>query len=387
MKILFVITRMVRGGASRMALGVARRLHRRGHEVSFAAGLDDRGENSFWPELNQSDLTVHPLRHLTRPSGVRDGLALLELTRLMARVEPDCVHLHTSKAGTLGVLAARLTSVPRVVYSSHGHLFHESAEIEGVALDGLPYYVYYWLRRLTVGLSDRVVALSNQDKQEQVELGLGAPERFTVIPNGVSIEDIDPRPEKNQRKQLRGELDLPKSGTLIVSVGRLVREKGHDQLIKAMGCLGEAVPDPRLVIVGGGPRRDQWESLAGELGVDNRVHFVGPRTNVYDYLRCADLFCFPSFYESQGLALMEAMAVGLPCVSTDQGGLKELAHHGRTAHVVPPRSPGALAEGITRVVSDGEWARRLGQGAREWVEDNYSMSRLTDRTVACYESI
>lgn len=369
-----------------MALETARRIHNRGHDVFFAAGTDDRGTDSFWPELRESSLSGVSLRYLTRPTSPSDVPALMELTRLFQKRKPDCVHLHTSKAGTLGVLAARLAGVPRVVYSSHGHLFHEGADIDGVSLTGAAYYLYFWLRRLTVGLADRVVALSEQDRREQVQLGIGPAGRYRVIPNGVSMDEYETRPDPADRRDIRRSLSLPAEGPMVVHVGRLVREKGQQDLIRAL-IEHPDLADVTLVLVGGGPRRSELEELTNRLDLTSQVYFAGVQSDVVPYLRSADLFCFPSRYESQGLALMEAMAVGLPCISTLEGGLRELVKEGRTAHVVNPGNPRNWALAMVQLLNNKDDARRLGERARARVKHQYSMTRTTERTLDCYESI
>ncbi|MFB6347327.1 MAG: glycosyltransferase, partial [bacterium] len=124
-----------------MALETARRVQDSGHDVTFATGLDNTGTNSFWDELQQSSLDVHELRWMKRAPGYWDLLALVELWKLFRTNRPDCLHLHTSKAGTLGAIAGRAAGVPGIVYSSHGHLFHSNLNLQDVTLTGIQWHV------------------------------------------------------------------------------------------------------------------------------------------------------------------------------------------------------------------------------------------------------
>lgn len=387
MKIGLVITRLVRGGAAKMVLATARELRARGQDVFVAAGTHPGDENSYWPELDDSPIPSHPLRHLVRPPGWRDPLALVELAAFLRRHRPDCLHLHTSKAGTLGALAARLTGTGPVVYSSHGHLFHAGASIQGLNLSGWRRPVYRWLRRITLGLADRTVALSPADLRDQIEHGLTRGEDFVVIPNGIDPDDFPASRDADTLNACRRKLGLESFDSVIMHVGRHVPEKGLEDLLRAADILLEHHPNTGFVLVGNGPRTEALRSRVRTMGRDEQVVFTGPRDDVERLLYLADVFCFPSRYESQGLALMEAMMAKRPCVATDQGGLSELVVHEETALRVSPRSPGELAGALHRLLENPQLRGRLGERARNFVEEHFTLQQSLDRTLALYRRL
>ncbi|MFB6356663.1 MAG: glycosyltransferase family 4 protein [bacterium] len=387
MRIAYVITRLVRGGATKIALDTARRMKGRGNEVFFGAGKDNTGSDSRWPELEESGLNHKRLTHMKRAPGIHDIRSLIELTTWFQSIQPDLVHLHTSKAGTIGALAARLAGIPGVVYSSHGHLFHSDAKIENVSLTGVSYFIYFWLRRFTLGIVDRAIALSRFDLQDQVRLGLAHESRFEVIPNGLDMEKVGDVYHGEECKRLRNELGLPEEKNVITSVGRLVREKGHRELLEAFARLNREFPSTHLLIIGDGPERSYIEDRIVELELAGKVSLPGIQSNVIEWLRCSDLFCFPSYYESQGMALMEAMAVGLPCVSTAEGGLKELVHHDQTAYQVSRGNVGELVTAMKFLLKNEQEAKKLAEGGQKYVRSQYSLDRVIERTANCYERL
>lgn len=369
-----------------MALETAERTQDAGHEVLFSSGRDNTGDNSFWRELEDSSLSVRELTWLKRAPGYWDLFALWELWVMFRRVRPDCVHLHTSKAGTLGAVAARLAGVPGVVYSSHGHLFHPDLELQDVDLEGVKWYFYYWMRRVTVALSDRVVALSRQDYSEQLDLKLGEERDFVVIPNGVDYSAFQPASNTVNVPELSSG-KTTEEGPVLLHVGRLVREKGQETLIRAVDNLRQQYPDIRCLIVGEGPYRHHLESLISELELGNCVFLTGTRENVVPYYHVSDVFCFPSQYESQGIAVMEAMAAGLPVVATTEGGLSELVKPGRTALTIDPRAEQELSRAVDRILSNPDLKETITENARSLIEETYTLETHAERTLRLYESV
>lgn len=369
-----------------MALDTARAVQDRGHRVFFATGMDNTGENSLWSELLDSDLSVRRLRWMRRPPGHWDLLALLELTHLLNRERPDCLHLHTSKAGTIGALAARAAGLGSVVYSSHGHLFNSSLELQDVTVTGVKGNLYRMLRRLTIGLVDRVVALSEQDRDEQIQLGLGRPEDFVVIPNGVDYERFRSVREQAVAKRV-SDFSLDRFEPLLVNVGRLVREKSQETIIRAVRELRRRGYSAGVVFVGEGPYRDRLDDLAERLEVRPYVVFAGAQEEVQTFLKAGDVFCFSSLYESQGVAVMEAMASGTPVVSTRAGGLTELIKPGETALSVDVQAPDQLAGAVQRFVEDEDLRERIVRRARSRIRDGYTVDAVTERTLSLYEQV
>jgi glycosyltransferase involved in cell wall biosynthesis len=159
-------------------------------------------------------------------------------------------------------------------------------------------------------------------------------------------------------------------------VGRLDHwGKGHKELFTAMARIRERHPVHAL-IVGGGRRAAEMQQLAESLGLADAVHFLGPRRDVPDLLNAMDVFVLPSYSEGVSLALLEAMAAGLPVIATAVGGLPEVVTDGDNGLLIPPRDPDALAGALERLLADPAWARQLGAKARAHVREHFSLDRL-----------
>jgi glycosyltransferase involved in cell wall biosynthesis len=189
------------------------------------------------------------------------------------------------------------------------------------------------------------------------------------------------------REEVRRGLGLPPEARVVGLVARLDHwGKGHRELFAALAQLQESLPVQAL-IVGGGRRQGDMEKLAASLGIGGAVHFLGNRRDVPDLLGAMDIFVLPSHSEGVSLALLEAMAAGLPVIASAVGGLPEVIADGVNGLLIPPRDPGALAGALARLLAEPDLARRLGGQARRDVENYYSVERLVREVNGIYEDL
>jgi glycosyltransferase involved in cell wall biosynthesis len=205
--------------------------------------------------------------------------------------------------------------------------------------------------------------------------------RVHFVPNGIDAGAFQPR----SKDEARAKLGLG-PGPLLVSVGRLERDKGFETAIGALATLGD--PEVSLALVGSGPHRALLEQAARGAGVADRVDFTGPkpREDVMDYLAAADVFLFPTERdEAAGIVALEAMASGLPLLTTTVGGGVELVEEGKTGLLLPPAVPEAWADAIRAVLADEALRGRMGEAARERILQSYTIEAMTRQTVDVYE--
>jgi glycosyltransferase involved in cell wall biosynthesis len=227
----------------------------------------------------------------------------------------------------------------------------------------------------------RFVALSAEVRDELQRAGV-PPAHVVLVPNGVDVREYRPATEA-ERCRLRVELGLAPDRGYGVFVGRLHPVKSVDTLLHALAGVAEL----DLVIVGSGPEREGLEALARQLGVDERVRFVGMTHRVADYLRAADAFFLPSLGEGMSNALLEAMACGLACVVTEAvGGIDELLGRGRGI-TVPVRDVRAWTDAMRRLAGDATLRAELGRAAADHVGSTLSIEATADRLAAFYREV
>lgn len=221
------------------------------------------------------------------------------------------------------------------------------------------------LRNRFLQRADAFVAIASHIRREFVEGGL--PEsRIELIPHGVDTERFRPA-DPDEKGGLREDLGLPREALVVVFTGRLLRGKGVEVLLEAFA--GLEVPSARLVIVGSGDgqplsvERD-LRARGAEADLAGRITFAGRVENVDDYLRAADVFAFPSYFEAMPISVLEATACGLPCVATEVGGIPDVIEHGVSGLLVPAGDVAALRSGLHALLTDSVGAAALGERAR-----------------------
>lgn len=304
------------------------------------------------------------IRRAIRPLWDLGGL--LRLVRFLRRERYDLVHTHTSKAGFVGRLAARIACVPAIVHTVHGFAFHESSPARARLL-------YSNLERIASSWCDRIVSVSEFHRDWAIRLGICGSSKILAIPNGIGELGRSPGSDS---QALRSRLGLQPGDLMVLNVARLVPDKGLEYLIEAAAMFPQDQPRIRIVIAGDGSGRRQLERLALDRGVADRVIFLGFRGDIGDLLAAADLVVLPSLREGLSISLLEAMAAGKAIVATSIGSHREVVSRGEAAWLVPAANAGALCHGIACLAGDTSLRARLGANARAVYEESYTEGRM-----------
>lgn len=347
-------------------------------QVTFAAAAQTRGLDLTVLSLRRPHRTPIPgelealgarvvsfnLRRLLDPVGIA------RIVDFLRRERPDVLHTHLGYATIVGSLAGWLTHTP-VVASLHSSGFFANHR-----------YMIHHLETLALRYGvQRVVAVGHVVAEaHRTRLG-GTP--VVVIPNAVAIPPALPPAE---RLALRSEITGDPASPLLLAVGRLVWEKGFADLLTAFASIRQAHPSARLAIAGSGPLHAELRAQIEALGLGGHAELLGTRNDVPRLLAASDLFVSSSHLEGLPLAVLEAMAAGLPVVATAVGDVPRVVVPG-TGVVVPSRDPAAIAAAVQQLLDDPMRMRALGTGARAYVTRNYSPSAWIDRLLAIYDEV
>jgi glycosyltransferase involved in cell wall biosynthesis len=277
---------------------------------------------------------------------------------------PDLVHLHTGRANWLGGLAAWQLGLPALTTRRMDR---------AVKRDVRTRFMYGRVVR-------RAVAISGAVRDRLIEGGVPAA-MIRTIPSAVDPGALYPQ---QGRAVLRSEAGLGPDAHLLLAVAALVPRKGVDVLLAALARLAGEGLRPELWIAGQGPARAGLERQARELGLSERVRFLGERDDVADLLAACDVFILPSRREGLGVAALEAMAAGRPVVATRVGGLAEAVVHERTGLLVPPEDPAGLAQALARVLRDPALRARLAAGGPARIAEGFRADDLVNAYEALY---
>ena len=305
------------------------------------------------------------------PKPLASLIFTLAALALIKRLDPDLIHAHELiSPATTAVIAKKLFSKP-VIATLHG---------SGASSDVLR------LKRRFGGQTrlrvlcreiDAFCVISDVVDRELAAEGVPQSKRIP-IPNGVDVERFRPLPA-SEKAVLRSRLGFQKDAQIVIFVGRLVPEKQVGQLVSIWESIRSVFPQAWLLILGSGPEEKKLKQKA-----DDGILFLGEQFDVVPYLQASDLFVLPSQAEGLSLALLEALACGLPVIVSRVGGAPEVIRHMETGWLIPPEDTTALREAIVTLLRDEKLQYKLGGQARIRVVDNFSLVKMADRLCNLY---
>ncbi len=368
MRILYVITKGNWGGAQRHVYDLAAAAKEAGHDVRVAYG-----ERGLLPErLAARGIESEQVSGLARDIGFwREFAALASLIRLYRRERPDVVHIHSSKAGALGALAARLSGVPRIVFTAHGWAFNEQRPWWQKPILFLASAAIVWLSHKTICVSHAV--------ERDISLAPFTRRKLTVIYNGIDCAPL------LSREEARASLSPRVVGKYWLGmISELHPTKQVGVAIRAMERVAQAHPEAILVVIGEGEERGALEYLVRERSLENHVFLVGFRPDAARLLGAFDLFVHASRSEAFAYAVLEAGCASLPVVASRVGGIPEAIPDDAHGLLVPSADPSALALGIEALMKDPGRAHEMGARLHARVTSVFSRDRMVRDTLACY---
>jgi glycosyltransferase involved in cell wall biosynthesis len=304
---------------------------------------------------------------LPRP---RDPAFAATVTRYLEAHPPDVFHVHvgTGRENFDGARAARAAGVGAIVQTLH------LPWLMGSHKHRAPFFT-------AIEPVDRLITVSEGQRRTYERIGV-PPERIATIPNGIRPRGCGPG-----RARARRMLGLSPDQPVVLTVGRLMVQKGHRHLVDAVPELAARFPDLAVVILGSGYLQARLADQAAALGVGDRVHLLGHRTDARMLLDAADVFVLPSRQEAMPLAAIEAMDAGLPVVATKVLGTAEVVVDGQTGTLVPAGDPAALARALGELLDDPERAQRYAVRGRLRFLQRFTSARMAEDTLAVYEHV
>jgi glycosyltransferase involved in cell wall biosynthesis len=307
-----------------------------------------------------------------------DVRAIAELRRILRAGPVDILHTHTAKAGATGRIAASLPGRGRpraVVHTYHGHV------LSGY-FDSRRERAFRGIERLLAHRTDALIAVSDEVRDDLVRMGVAPAGKFVVIPYGF---DLDSRVDRSAatRKRMRAEAEATDDVFVVGWAGRLTAIKRPLDLIRVI----EKVDGALLVLVGDGEDRGATEALARELGVADRVLFLGYRRDLPSWYVAFDAFLLTSANEGAPVVAIESLAAGVPVVATNAGGTRTVVDDGETGLLTAIGDVEALAAALDRLRRDSAWRAELGERGAVRVRERFSIDRMVDDVDRLYARV
>jgi len=385
-KIVHIITRLDMGGSAQNTLLTCRELSGKYdtvlvHGLSIESRMTDQEKESVDKGLREAvekGVKVIAMPSLMRRiSPFQDLKALFHLWRLLITERPDMVHTHTSKAGILGRIAAKFAGVPVIIHTPHGHVFYGH-------FGPLVSKCFLLTERVMACITDRLVALTETEKNDYVALSILNPEKIAMIHSGVDIDRYASAHVNVEEK--RREMGLNKKTVVVGTVGWLLPIKGPVHLLRAMPYVWERYPEACLMFVGKGELEKELKEEVHRMGALGKVEFLGWRDDIPEIMQVFDVFVLPSRNEGMGRVLVEAMAAGKPVVASRVGGILDLVKEGQNGFFAAPGDEKGLAIAIKKLLDNKKMRDEMGKKGREMARE-FSVERMVEKIDLLYASL
>jgi len=384
-KVIHIITRFDKGGSAENTFLTVKELDKDTYDILLIVGASQESamgdEERKASHDNLSDAEHSCVRIMTIDSLVRnvhllhDMRTFLTLMHVFRTEQPHIVHTHTSKAGILGRWAAWLSSVPVIIHTPHGHVFRGYFN-RWISL------FYVQLERWTARITDKIIALTEQEKIDHLSFHIAPDNKFEVIHSGVDLNKF--RHVRNDPIHIKNELEIQGRAFVIGTVGRLAPVKGHRYLIEAAKDIVEEYPETCFLFLGDGELSHELRSLAIKLGIKENIRFLGWRPEVAEILSTFDIFVFPSLNEGMGKAVVEAMCLGKPIIASRVGGILDLIVDGVNGLLVPQADSQILAANIKTLLSDPAKREKMGNEGKKMCLQ-YASNKMIQKIDALYK--
>lgn len=389
-KVLHIITRLDKGGSAENTLLTILGLSKERYDMTLVKGSslesamsdeERRANEKDLKKVSDSGVSVITINELVRRISLLNDLrAFIKLFFVIRNGKYHIIHTHTSKAGVLGRWAAWFCRTPVIIHTPHGHVFYGYC-------GKFVTQIFKIMERVTALTTDRIITLTDREKQEHINFKIAPPEKFITIHSGVETKRFFEVAVADTRR-LKMEFNIPDDFLIIGTVGRLIGVKGHKYFIQAAYEILKRIQNYmgiKFIIVGDGPLMTYLKREANLLGISGSVIFTGWRADVPAVMSAFDISVLPSLNEGMGKVLVEAMLLKKPIIASNVGGIPDLIRNGENGILIPPASPDKLAEAIIDLIKSEDKRNRMGERGR-FIAESYSEKAMVEEIENLYES-
>jgi len=323
-------------------------------------------------------VNLHNIKIVRPISPGRDLLSLLNLIKLIKTEKYDIVDTNSSKGGVIGRLAAKICNVPLIIHTVHGFSFHEYS-------NALSKLVYSMIEKLAARWCDYILTVNDFHREWAIKLKNASAKKIISIPNGLFEGRV--ATDKNI-SELRTVFGISQGTVLIASIGRLAKQKGIDNLIKAASLLArEKIDEPwKILIIGDGPEKFNLTNMVKKYNLEGSIEFMGFRKDVSDILALTDIFVLLSLWEGLSIAILEAMAAKKAILASDIGPNRAILRKNIDAVLVKPKDVEKIKDQLMKLILDKEWREYLSQNAYKTFKANFDIAVMNEKYLEFFES-
>jgi len=380
-RVAHIIARMVTGGAEENTLYTIEGLYKERYEVDLIVG--DEFREDILNNIKEKNFKIIRLKGLKGPLNfLYDPIILFKLIRLLKKGHYDVVHTHTTKAGILGRIAARVNKVPIIIHGLHGSAYEAfNSRILNWAL--------IFFEKLTGRFTDAYISVSELLSERYKEEGIGIQAKYFTVHSGMELDKFYNVKEIIIHQEKLLELGIDTKCFVIGNVGRLEAVKGHKYLLDAFKKVVEKRPiiPMKLLIIGEGAERDNLENYVRKINLEDKVIFAGYRKDVEELMAIMDIFVLSSLREGLPRVLVQAAAVGVPSIAFSVDGVPEVVRDNCNGFLVEPKDVDGLVNGILRYIDNRNLIKLHGEKGKEFVKGKWSIEDMVNKVDNIYQEL
>jgi glycosyltransferase involved in cell wall biosynthesis len=359
MQVLHLIDDASLGGGQMHVLLLSKYLHREKIEVAIAT------EATGWL-VEQAQILEIPTYAIAISNKIR-WQSFGNIYKLLKSQKFDIIHTHGGTAGFWGrLVAASLQNKPKIIHTYHGLHYLNTTQTKSPQ-QTIKTAIFQKIDQLLLRITDQIICVCHSDYQKAIAAKVASPQKTSIVYNGIEIDRYSTPLNKETARKV---FNMPPTDFIFGNVGRLHEQKGHKYLLQSFAKVANR---SKLLIIGDGDLKDELIKLADDLQINDRVSFLGARSDVYEFLSAIDVFVMPSLWEGQPIALLEALAIGKPCLASFIDGIPEIITDGINGYLVKPKNVEGLTKAMEVMINNPDILQEFS---------NCGTSRITDKFLA-----
>ncbi len=371
-KVAVIITKLELGGAQKVAISICEKLDKTKFEPFLICGC-----GGILDEETKNKIKVIFIKDLIREiNPIKDLKALYLIYKVLKQEKPDIVHTHSSKAGIVGRLAAKLCGIRTIIHTIHGFSFNNTQCF-------IKRNLFIFLEKLGAKISQYLIPVSTENITKGLENHIGRKEQYHYIRLGI---DIDNFKNFNGTPSLKKELNINENDFLITTIGPFKPQKNLPDFIRIAKNISENHKNFKFVIVGDGTLRNEYENLIEYYNISNNIFLTGWRRDISNILHSSDIFVMTSLWEGLPISTIEAMCCGLSPIVNDVDGQREIVKNGINGFLVKPYDIKTTEEKIILLANNKDLRKKLSNNAKESIDYSFSIDYMIKKHEELYLS-
>ena len=368
-KVLQIITLSAWGGAPQVVYDIIKNLDKKKFLTDLVCGT-----GNGWEKMKELEIQTFPMKSLKREiSALHDLKALLHLYWIIKRGKYDVVHCHTTKAGFIGRIAAKLAGVKKIYFTAHGWGFYNEAEY------GWAQKLLIFLEKIAAKCSTKIICVSEKVKEDGIKRKISPKDKFLVIRNGIEWKT------EGDIEEARKKTGIKDNEIAFGTVGRLAYQKNPLMFLEVAKEMIQNYSKIKFILIGGGPLFKDCENFVKENELGNNIFLLGEKSpeETRELLLGFNVFVLTSRFEGLPIAIIEAMFAGLPVVATNVGGVGELVINDKNGFLFNPDSVEELVQKMIYLTENPEKRKEMGREGQKIAKENFTL----DRMIKSYENL